>query len=367
MIYKRGSQWHMDVMILGVRYRESLSTTDRREALGNEKKRVAEILQGKAATPADREFARMPFAEAAEAFLKERPGHVSERSIQFEKERLKPLKEFFGDQRIGKIRGHEIREYQRVRREAGLSSKTINMDVGVLRLLLKRAKTWTLVADDVKLFPKQPRIVAKVLTKEQKAHLFRIASSRPDWMVAYCAAVLAVSTTCRSVELKNLRWADVDIFGQTVKVRRSKTEAGHRTIPLNRDATLALAKLRERAEAFGSSDQEHCVFPSCENKHIDPNTPQKSWRSAWRRLTHAAGFPGFRFHDLRHQAITEMAEAGASDATIMAVAGHVDRAMMEHYSHVRMAAKRDVLQKLESGLMEIPMAEDATAKKTDRS
>ena len=63
-------------------------------------------------------------------------------------------------------------------------------------------------------------------------------------------------------------------------------------------------------------------------------------------------FRGFRFHDLRHQAITELAEAGASDATIMAVAGHLDRAMMEHYSHVRMAAKRDALGRMESGLME---------------
>ena len=224
-----------------------------------------------------------------------------------------------------------------------------------------------IVADDVKLFPKQPRVIAKVLTHDQKAHLFRVAGSRPDWMVAYCAAVLAVSTTCRSVELKNLRWADVDIFSQTVRVRRSKTEAGHRTIPLNRDATLALAKLQERAEAFGSSSPEHCVFPACENRHVDPSNPQKSWRSAWRRLTKAAGFPGFRFHDLRHQAITEMSEAGASDATIMAVAGHVDRAMMEHYSHVRMAAKRDVLQKLESGLMEIPMAEDGKDKTPGRS
>jgi len=68
-------------------------------------------------------------------------------------------------------------------------------------------------------------------------------------------------------------------------------------------------------------------------------------------------FQGFRSHDLRHQAITEMSEAGAPDATIMAVAGHLDRAMMEHYSHVRMAAKRDVLGKLESGLMEIPIVE----------
>ena len=51
-----------------------------------------------------------------------------------------------------------------------------------------------------------------------------------------------------------------------------------------------------------------------------------------RTLTTAAGLGGFRFHDLQHQAITEMPEAGASGATIMA--GHIDRAMMEDYSHV---------------------------------
>ncbi len=65
---------------------------------------------------------------------------------------------------------------------------------------------------------------------------------------------------------------------------------------------------------------------------------------------------GFRFHDLRHQAITEMAEAGASDATLMALAGHMSRRMLEHYSHVRMAAKRTALDKLEGGLMAIPQA-----------
>jgi uncharacterized protein DUF5615 len=49
--------------------------------------------------------------------------------------------------------------------------------------------------------------------------------------------------------------------------------------------------------------------------------------------------------------ITAMAEAGASDATLMAVAGHMSRRMLEHYSHVRMAAKRTALEKLESSLM----------------
>jgi integrase len=200
------------------------------------------------------------------------------------------------------------------------------------------------------------------------------------------AAVLAVWTTCRGVELKHLRWSGVDLFNRVVNVRRSKKETGHRDIPLNADAMAALARLLERAQVYGATSPGHFVFPACENEHIDPTRPQKSWRSAWRslvketakragneaaKLAAEAGrdveearkrasevFRGFRFHDLRHQAITEMAEAGAPDATIMAVAGHLDRAMMEHYSHVRMAAKRDVLGKLESGLMDLPIAEE---------
>jgi integrase len=74
---------------------------------------------------------------------------------------------------------------------------------------------------------------------------------------------------------------------------------------------------------------------------------------------------GYRFHDLRHQAITEMAEAGAPDATIKAVAGHIDQTMMEHYSHVRMAAKRDVLEKLAGGLMGNPAAEREQGQKVN--
>ena len=57
-------------------------------------------------------------------------------------------------------------------------------------------------------------------------------------------------------------------------------------------------------------------------------------------------FEGFRFHDLRHQAITELAESKASDSTIMSIAGHVSRKMLAHYSHVRMDAKRNALDAL---------------------
>jgi hypothetical protein len=96
MIYKRLNHWHMDVTVHDVRYREALDTTDRREALRLEKKRVAEILAGKAASKRGREFGRMPFSEATKLFLEDRKSHVADRTIQFEKERLKPLSAFFG-------------------------------------------------------------------------------------------------------------------------------------------------------------------------------------------------------------------------------------------------------------------------------
>ena len=60
----------------------------------------------------------------------------------------------------------------------------------------------------------------------------------------------------------------------------------------------------------------------------------------------AAGLQGFRFHDCRHHAITELAESQASDCTIMALAGHVSRKMLEHYSHVRQEAKREAVNVL---------------------
>ena len=58
---------------------------------------------------------------------------------------------------------------------------------------------------------------------------------------------------------------------------------------------------------------------------------------------------GLRFHDLRHHAITELAESQASDRTVMSIAGHVSHQMLAHYSHVRMEAKRKALDALAVG------------------
>jgi len=76
---------------------------------------------------------------------------------------------------------------------------------------------------------------------------------------------------------------------------------------------LAYGILLERATKLGIDGAEFYVFPACENLRIDGTRPQKTWRTAWRNITRAAGLRGLRFHDLRHQCITELLEGGAPE------------------------------------------------------
>ncbi len=364
MIYKRRGIWWTDFTLNGDRYRESLKTTDKREAVKQEKERIAEVSEGKNLAH-HKHFARWPFSKAADHYLEEAKLHISERSVHSEMERAKPLRAFFGETPLVRITGERVCQYQAHRKEQGVSGRTINMEVGVLRRILKKAKRWHILAGDVKMLPEQSG-VGRAITAEEKKKLLETAASQPQWQVAKCTAVLALNTTMRACELKGLRWQDVDLFEQTLRVGRSKTQAGLRVLPLNRDAVVALAELRERAEALGAGEPEHFVLPTCKRGQFDPKRPMKSWREAWRKLTRAAGLRGLRFHDLRHSAITELAERDTSDMTIMAIAGHVSRKMLEHYSHIRLEAKRRALDAL-AGSQEKAFPGEVTSQSTSQS
>src|SRR5262249_17525059 len=160
-------------------------------------------------------------------------------------------------------------KYQSDRKDGGASGRTVNMEVGLLRRILKRNRQWVRLAEDVKMLNEDPK-PARVLSHEEKARLLEVASSKPDWEVAYWAALLALNTTMRSCELKGLRWKDIDLFGKTLTIQRqsTKTDAGARVIPLNRSAVWALAKLRDRAEKLGSVESDRYVFPACEGGRI---------------------------------------------------------------------------------------------------
>jgi integrase len=162
----------------------------------------------------------------------------------------------------------------------------------------------------------------------------------------HTATVLALNTTMRKNEIRLLRWEQVDFEKRALVVGRSKTDAGEgRVIPLN---VLAFDALVHWASRFPNPSPQHFVFPWCEHGQVDPSRPTRGWRTAWRRALKRAGFH-CRFHDLRHKAITKLAESQASDMTIMAIAGHVSKKMLERYRHIRMTAKRKALDAIVQG------------------
>jgi integrase len=343
-LYKRGKTWHTDFTVNGQRFRQSLDTTDWREAQSKEKELIARASAGKLA-PKTHLFARLGFTEAANRYLEDRLPNLAARSIETERERLKPLIKYFAEMPLTRISTDSVRTYIVERKKAGVANKTVNLEIGVLRGVLKRAKRWHLFSDEIKPLPVRHE-VGRVLNPDEKLKLQTTAANNPDWENAYLAMTLALNTTMRACEVKGLQWKDVDFLERAVTVRQSKTDAGRRVIPLNNDAWEAILTLYHRAQKVAGSEPSHYVFPACENGHVDPTTPQKSWRSAWRSLRKEAGLAGLRFHDLRHHAITELAESGASEQTIMAVAGHVSRQMLEHYSHIRLEAKRRAVEVL---------------------
>jgi Phage integrase family len=149
------------------------------------------------------------------------------------------------------------------------------------------------------------------------------------------------------VEVKHLRRCDVDLVRKLLFVRRRKNESSHRAIPLNASAFNALARMFERADALGHTEPEHYLWPACQWGRFDATKPMLKWDTVWRALCDAAGLQGLRFHDLRHTAITELAEMGVADHVLESITGHLSRRMLEHYSHIRIDAKRQALDALD--------------------
>src|SRR5580658_5107345 len=378
---KRGKTWHTHFFVDGQRFRQSLETSDWREAQSKEKDLIADAKAGKL-SPTKQGFARLPFREAAERFLQDRIPQLAPLSVRTERERAKVLNKRFGDVQVSRFTTETILGHVRKRKADGIANATINRELDIIRGVLKKAKRWHLFADEIKPLPLR-QSVGRALSYEGKLKLLKTAALRPEWQNAAWASILALNTTMRGCEIKQLRWQDIDLMEKSLTIRKSKTEAGERVIPLNADAWNTVLLLYRRAQGCGQVRPEHYVFPACEASHFDPTQPQRSWRTAWRNITRLIQCPacgkqqapsdtcgtpeckadlkkvksplaGLRFHDLRHHAITELAESQASDSTIMALAGHVSRKMLEHYSHIRQDAKREAVNVLSARVPKRP-------------
>jgi integrase len=357
-LYKRNGIYHCDFVVNCQRFRQTLETRDWREAIKRENDLKARAREGTLASGRLASLARLYVDQAFDLYL---PQHEAEIHVKrmargmedpkleasyakSEQSHAKPVRAFFSGKRLRQVTAENIQAYQTHRIGEGKAAKTVNHEVKLLLQLLKKAKLLGRIGDEVELLPlnSEPR---RMLTPAQKQRVFETAALKPEWQTAYCAALLTVNTSVRPAELRRLLWSDLDPVNRLLTVRKSKSDAGSRIIPLNDEAWSAIVALKTRADASGSYAPEYYVFHRQWPK-IDPARPMSNWRSAWRSLRKAAGMPKLRYYDLRHQCITEMLEAGIPEGVIREVAGHVDPEMTRHYSHPRIDARRAAVEAL---------------------
>jgi integrase len=348
-VFKNGRFYHYEFKLDGRRRRGSTGTANKQQAIAEERrqrerleKSYSQVIEEEA-----REQRRKTIQLAADEFLQDY--RAKHQSATFAEYALGHVSALLGGTLVVEITPNVVKRYQADRLKEKAGPKTINDEVQLLLRLcgeqgvLIRA---TLRRDKALKLPLPPSPGRPYSAEEKSRMLEEAQKLRTPQMRA--ALALDLNTGLRDKELREIRWGQIDLIDKkALTVGKSKSVAGTgRVIPLNETALAALeAHAAWYTRRFGECRPEWFVFAFGKPLPKDPTRPITSFKTAWTKVRQKAGVKG-RWHDNRHTLVTELSESGAGDEVIMSIAGHVSRAMLSRYSHVRMEAKRRALDEI---------------------
>jgi integrase len=338
--------WWYEFTFAGKRYRDSTKQTLKTLAGEVEKDERRKIERAYAGLPTESRVQRIrTVSEALKTYQKGYETGHREKSVSWVKERMAHVERLLGSAILPDLTETRIRGYMAARLTEKAGNRTVNMEVDCLARAI--GHQWRELWPKVKRL-EENREAGRALAPEEESRLLTVAAANRSPLILPFIRI-ALLTGMRSGEIRALRARQLDWKARSLRVGRAKTRAGTgRDIPMNDDLaeTLAgqVAWLAKRFETESRPDWH--LFPfSNRVRPVDPLRPATTIKTAWESVRTTAKVD-CRFHDLRHTALTKMAEAGVPESTMLALAGHMSRAMMERYSHIRMAAKREAVESL---------------------
>ena len=348
MIYKRGNTWWYEFIFAGRRVRESAKTSRKTIAGEAERNRRLELEKTLSGMSIEKRENRI---RSVSDVVKTYEGHYSinhrAKSVQFSSSRLAHVKRLLGTALLPDLTEGAIRSYIKARLVEGAGGRTINMEVGELSRAI--GHKWSALWPRVRKLEERKE-VGRALSPEEETRLLDAvgAQSSPNRSQTLSTFIrIALLTGMRAGEITSLTWGQVDFGQQVITVGKAKSAAGTgRQIPMNRDL-FAVFSVHSAwfTKRFGQAEAGQYLFPFGKPTPNDPSRSITDVTGAWKALRKTAGVQ-CRLHDLRHTAATKMAEAGVPESTMLALMGHMSRAMLERYSHIRMAAKRTAMDSL---------------------
>jgi len=229
---------------------------------------------------------------------------------------------FFSNRLLIKVLPEDLETYKKLR---NVSKTTINMEVRVLKATFKYAcsKNTKMLLDnpfdEIKQFPVPEK--KKVYISDQEVNLILDHVKNP---IVKEVIIHAVNTGMRREEILELRYKDISLENKTMDIVETKTNS-IRTIPLS-------TQLYE--QIFRHFYDEHgCLRlynPEDKLYNISGDYVTHTFKKIIRKLN----LPDqYRFHSLRHTAITNLLRNSGNVYISMEIAGHKSIKTTQIYLH----------------------------------
>tara|TARA_X000001036_G_scaffold206776_1_gene194410 strand:+ start:2161 stop:2961 length:801 start_codon:yes stop_codon:yes gene_type:complete len=238
---------------------------------------------------------------------------------------------YFFELKVDDFNANHLRSFLMKRLNEGIKPATVVKEFQVLKASLKLGGFKT------KVFKKVPIKNADVkrdrrMTQLDRQALMKTHALRPRESNIIEAVDLAIETAMRRNELSSLTWDMVDFDKRMISLpaRITKTKRG-RKIPMSSKTIEICRKLQK---------QKNLTVLNMTNTALG---------LAWARWKGQASkiYPpikSLRFHDLRHEAISRLAEKGFTIPEMMCVSGHADQRCLLRYVQLK---AEDLLDKFQ--------------------
>src|SRR6266850_4929066 len=185
--------WWYEFQFANQRIRESTKSRSKTLAVDAERIRHRELEL--AYNGVKKRSAAKLFSVAADEWLVLKEPTLAASSFRIEKDNLKHIKPFLERRLTSDITALDLAEYQRARLGENASPKTINLEVGTIRAILRRNKVWAEIQQDVRMLPTRDDIGKALSGKEEEVLLQSCLESRSRCL--YPAVAVALNTGMR--------------------------------------------------------------------------------------------------------------------------------------------------------------------------
>src|SRR5215218_3376766 len=292
---------------------------------------------------------------------------VRERTYERYEEILRlHVKPALGQLKLKALTPAHVQDFYRDRLDNGFSPATVQKIYVILHKALSQAVSWSLVprnaGEEAVRAPRPAPKEMRPLSPDEARRLLETAEG--DRLEALY--LLAIHTGMRQGELLGLKWENVDLAANAIRVHHTllrtkgrvvlgepKTKKSRRTVHLTGTASRALEEHLERQlkvmERLGDLYRDQgLVFTTEVGTPINPSNLRKR---SFAPLLQKASLPRLRFHDLRHTCATLLLSKNIHPKYVQELLGHATVSItLDTYSHVLPGMGNQVAEAMEDVL-----------------